>query len=190
MLRPIFRLLLLAYFVMPLLSVFLVVLTLVQIRNDVTPVFEAANAAISSASAALENEVRNLGNSFAPLISAVNALRAGLQAVVNFIRDTVYTLIDVVNSINVACSIGRTACIPKSFNITLPTLIDLSFINNISRNITAITTQVNTVITTTTTTITSYAAMLTLAVMLFVAWMLLTYVLFIVFLYSGLWRRT
>lgn len=190
MLRPVFRLFLLAYFVMPLLAVLLVALTFVQIRNDVTPIFESANAAISSATAALENEVRNLGNNFAPLVTAVNALRAGLQAVVNFIRDTIYTLIDVVNGLNLACSIGRTACIPKSINITLPRLIDLSFINTISANISAITTQVNTVVTTTTTTITSYASMIGLAVVLFVAWMLLTYVLFIVFLYTGLWRAT
>jgi hypothetical protein len=190
MLRLILRLFLLAYFVMPVVAGFLVVGTFVQVRNDIAPIFESASATISTATTALENELRNLGNNFRPLVNAVNAIRRALQTIVNFLRDTVYTLIDVVNGINVACSIGRTACIPKSINVTLPTLIDLTFINNISASITDISNEVNTVITTTTTTIGSYVSMLTLAVIMFVAWMLLTYLLFIIFLYTGLWKRT
>ena len=189
MLRTVLRLFLLAYFVMPLVAGVLVVLTFVQVRDDVTPIYEAASASISRATTALDAELQSLGDHFAPLANAVNAIGRALQTVVNFLRNTVYALIDVVNKLNVACSVGGRACIPKSLNVTLPTLIDLSFVDNISNNITDITTQFNNVITTTTTTISNYATMLALAVIVFVGWMLLTYVLFVVFLYAGLWKR-
>ena len=189
MLRAVLRLFLLVYFVMPLGAGLLVILPFIQIRSDIAPIYESASAAISSATTTLQTELRNLGNNFAPLANAVKAIRAALQVVVNFIRDTIYTLIDVVNGINLACSIGRTACIPKSINVTLPNLVDLSFINNISASINNISTQVNTVITTTTTAIGAYVTMLTLAVIVFIAWIALTYLLFIFFLYTGLWKR-
>ncbi len=183
------RLFLLAYFLMPVVAIILVIQTFLQIRSDVSPIFEAANIAISNAVSALETEARNLGNNFAPLADAVNATRNALQAVLNFLRNTVYTLIDVVNSLNLACSVGGTACIPKSINVTLPTLIDLSFINNISDNISGITSQVNNVITTTTTSINNYASMLMLAVLVFFIWTFLSFILFGVSLYTGLWKR-
>ena len=186
--RLIFRLFLLAYFVMPIVAGLLLVQAFTQIRNDVTPIYDAASTSISNASTTLENEVRNLRSSFAPLETAISTIRNALQAVLVFIRDTIYTVIDVVNSINVACSIARAACIPKAFSITLPALVDLSFLETISNQITIISTQVNTVVTTTTTAIDSYATMLTLAVTVFIAWMLLTYLLFFVSLYRGLWR--
>lgn len=188
MIWTILRLFLLAYFVMPLVAGFLVIRTFVQIRDDLTPIYESASASISAATTTVNNELRNLGNNFAPLADAVNGIRNALQVVVNFLRDTVYTLIDVVNGINLACSIGGAACIPKSINVTLPTLIDLSFINEISAGITDISTQFNSIITTTTTTIGAYTTMLALAVIVFVAWVLLTYLLFFVSLYTGLWR--
>lgn len=188
--RAILRLLLLVYFAMPLVAGLLVVLTFAQIRSDIAPVFETANVAISNATTALSTELHNLGDNFAPLASAVNALRSGLQAVLNFIRGTIYTLIDVVNGINVACSIGRTACIPKSFNIQLPQLIDLSFIDEITASVNDISTQVNTVVTTTTTAIGTYTTMITLALIVFIAWIVLTYILFFLLLYTGLWQRT
>ncbi len=188
MLRTILRLFLLAYFVMPLAAGFLVIRTFVQIRDDLTPIYESAGATISAATTTVNNELRNLGRNFAPLADAINGIRNALQVVVNFLRDTVYTLIDVVNGLNLACSIGGAACIPKSINVTLPTLIDLSFINEISAGITDITTEFNHIITTTTTTIGAYTTMLALAVIVFVAWLLLTYLLFFVFLYTGLWR--
>ena len=190
MIRIVLRLFLLAYFVMPIVSGSLVVLTLAQIRNDVTPIVETARTTISDATSALGNELRNLGSNFAPLVNAVNAIRGALQTVINFLRDIVYTLIDVVNGMNLACSIGGAACIPKSLNVTLPTIIDLSFMDRISANITSVTDELNTVVTTTTSAIASYTSMIALAVLVFVAWMLLTYLLFIVFLYTGLWGRT
>ncbi|MBZ0293620.1 MAG: hypothetical protein K8L99_13720 [Anaerolineae bacterium] len=190
MLRRLLRLFLLAYFLMPAAAGFLVILTFVQIRNDVTPIYESASATISNAANTLNTELSNLGANFAPLASAVNAIRTALQAVLNFLRDTVYTLIDVVNGLNLACSIGGAACIPKSINITLPSLIDLSFINDISNSINQITTQVNQVVSTTTNAISTYTVILVLAVLVFVAWILLTYVLFVIFLYNGLWRST
>jgi hypothetical protein len=97
-------------------------------------------------------------------------------------------LIDVVNNINVACSIGGRACIAKSFNLTIPALLDLSFIDNISGHITEITDEVSAVVSTTTRTITDYAVMLALAVALVVVWMLLSSVLFYVVIYTSLWR--
>lgn len=188
MLRLVFRLFLLVYFVLPLLAGFLVVQTLLQFRDDVTPVFDAASSAIASASATLEREVRNLRSSFAPLEVAIRVIRDALQALLTFIRDTIYTLIDVVNTINPACSAFRTACIGKAIHITLPQLVDLAFLTTISTQITTISTQINTVVTTTTSAIHTYATLLTLAGVGFGVWGLLTLILFYVTLLRGLWR--
>ncbi len=190
MLRSALRLILLAYFIMPLVAGFLVIRTFTQIRDDITPIYETASTTISTATDALDTQVQRLGDNFKPLTTALNALQSTLQTIVDFLRNTVYTVIDVVNGLNVACSVGRHACIPKNLNVHLPTLVDLSFIDDIASNISAITGQVNTVVTTTTTTISSYTSMIVLAVAVFVGWMLLTYALFIVSLYSGLWRST
>ncbi|MEZ4671025.1 MAG: hypothetical protein R3E39_24235 [Anaerolineae bacterium] len=190
MIRGLIRLFLLAYFLMPIISIALVVLTFVQIRNDVTPVIDSANTAITTATTTLEREVRNLGRNFAPLVRTVNGIRSALQKVVNFLRDVVYALIDAVNGLNLACSIGGTACIPKSLNVTLPTLIDFSFIDNISSSLTNITTQVNGVFTTVGTAVSGYISMIVLALVVIVGWLVLTYILFFVMLYKGLWKST
>ncbi len=190
MFRLALRVLLVVYFVLPIAASFLVVQTFAQIHSDVAPVYEAASASITRATSALDHELRNLGANFAPLATAINGIRNALQVVLNFIRDTIYTLIDVVNGINLACSVGGAACIPKSINVTLPTLVDLSFMNDISNHISTISTQVNSVIDTTTTALTSYTTLLALAAIVFVVWIVLTYILFFVFLYTGLWRRT
>ncbi len=188
MVRLLFRLILIAYFVMPLAAGGLVVGTFVQVRSDVAPVVDAATASISRATTALDNELSDLGSHFQPLVNAVNAIQRALQTVINFLRDTVYTLIDVVNGLNLACSVGRAACIPKSLNVTLPRVIDLSFIDNIAAEISNITTPLNQAITVTTSTLTSYASIIVLAVAVFMVWMALTWVLFVVMLYRGLWK--
>jgi hypothetical protein len=188
MLRLIFRLFLLAYFVLPVVAAFLVIQTFVQIRNDVTPIYEAASSSISAVTTSLDHELRTLGSNFAPLASAINSTRNALQEVLNFGRGTIYTMIDVLNALNFACSVGHTACIPKSLNFTLPTLVNLTFIDNISNDISTISTQVNNVVSTTTAAITAYTTMLTLALGAFVAWIVLTYILFFVFLYTNLWK--
>ena len=190
MLRTMLRLVLIVYFIMPLVAGFLVIRTFTQIRDDITPIYETASTTISTATNALDAQVQRLGDNFKPLTAALNAIQSTLQTIVNFLRDTVYTVIDVVNGLNVACSVGRHACIPKNLNVHLPTLVDLSFIDDIASNISDITGQVNAVVTTTTTAISGYTSMIILAVVVFVAWMLLTYVLFMISLYSGLWRST
>ncbi len=189
MFRLIFRLFLLVYFVMPIVAGVLIIQTFAQVRSDVTPAYETARATITNATNTLDDIVRDLDEEVEPLVTSVNAARTALQRVLNFIQGTVYTLIDVVNGLNVACSIGGTACIPKSINLTLPAIVDLSFVSDISTNITAITTQVNSVVTTTTTAIASYMTMLTLAVGVLVAWIVLTFLLFVAALYSGLWKQ-
>src|SRR5262245_26125467 len=148
MLRLIFRLFLVVYLVMPIVAGYLVVRTVTQIRDDVAPIYESANRVISSASTTVDRELRNLGSNFAPLANAVNSIRSGLQTVSSFIRDTVYTIIDVVNALNPACNFARTGCISKSFSISIPNLIDFSFLNTISANLNDITTQVNRVVNT------------------------------------------
>ena len=190
MLRLIFRLILLAYFVLPILAAVLVIQTFVQFRADVTPIYEAASTSIISATNTLDRELRNLGSNFAPLANAINTTRNALQDVLNFGRGTIYTMIDVLNGLNLACSVGRTACIPKSLNFTLPTLVNLTFLNNISNDLNTISTQVNNVVSTTTTAINAYTSMLTLALIAFIAWIVLTYILFFVFLYTNMWKGT
>ncbi len=189
MIKWIVRLLLVVYFLMPIAAIGLFAQTFVEIRNDVAPVYEAASASITSATNTLNRELSNLGANFAPLASAVNAIRSALQVVVNFIRDTIYTLIDVVNGINLACSVGRTACIPKSINVTLPNLVNLAFIDNISSQINTISNQVNSVVTTTTNALTGYVTLIGLAAAVLIVWIVLTYILFFVLLFTGLWRK-
>lgn len=189
MARGVLRAFLLVYFLMPVATVLFVVLTFVQIRSDIAPIYEAASASITRATHNLNTELSGLSENFRPLADTVNAIRSALQTVINFLRDTVYTVIDVVNGLNLACSIGGAACIPKSLNVTLPTLVDLSFLDDIAANITVITTDLNNVVTTTTSAISAYLAMLLLAVGIFVVWILLSYVLFMVFLYQGLWKN-
>lgn len=186
--RLILRVFLLVYFVMPIVALLLIGQVFIQFQNDVAPVYEAASTHIMNASTVLENELLRLGQNFAPLESAITAIRNALQAILNFVRDTIYTIIDVVNSINLACSIGGAACIPKAINLTLPPLVDLSFIDNISAQVSTISSQMYNVVNTTTAAINTYTTLLTLAIIVFVAWMLLTVILFYVALIRGLWR--
>jgi methyl-accepting chemotaxis protein len=188
MFRLVLRLFLLAYFLMPVIAGGLIIYTVLQVRDDITTVYENASERIADATSGLTTELRDLGDKFQPLANAVNGIRSALVTVRNFLQNTVFTVIDVVNNINVACSIGGRACIPKSFNITIPALLDLSFIDNISDHITEITDEVGAVVSTTTRTITDYAVMLALAVALVVVWMLLSSVLFYVVIYTSLWR--
>lgn len=189
MLRTVFRLFLVGYFLMPIVAIGLFVMTFVQIQNDVTPIYRSASTVITNATSVLDQQVQNLGKSLAPLARTVNGIRSALQSVINFLRDTLYTLIDVVNGLNLACSVGNTACIPKALKVTLPTLVDLSFVDTISHNISNITTQINTVVSATTTAINTYVTLLVMGVGVLVIWVVLTYILFFVTLYFGLWKR-
>lgn len=154
MLKWILRLLLVVYFLMPIAAIGLFAQTFVQFRSDAAPVYEAASASITSATNTLNRELSNLGANFAPLANAVNG-----------VRDTIYTLIDVVNGIN------------------------LAFIDNISSQLNTISTQVNSVVTTTTSALTGYMTLIGLAAAVFIAWIVLTYILFFVLLFTGLWRK-
>lgn len=187
--RLISRLLLLIYFLMPVIAGVLAVQVVAQIRDDVTPIYESASNRINSAAAILEDEVADLGSNFAPLVNAVNSLRSGLQTVLNFIRNTIYTVIDVVNDLNLACSVGGVSCIAKSINLTLPQIINLNFINTISNQITTITGEVSSVVDTTSSAINGYLSTLTLIVIIFVVWIVLGYILFFVAL-TRLWGRS
>jgi methyl-accepting chemotaxis protein len=187
--RFVIRLFLLAYLVLPVVAGFLLIQTFAQIRDTVTPIFQTASTNISSATATLNQELTSLGSNFAPLAAAVNAARSALQQVLNFIQGTIYTLIDVVNSLNATCSVANVGCIPKSINMTLPSVVNLTFLNNISTSVSTISTEVNTVVNTTTTAINSYTTMLNLIIVLFVGWIVLTYILVFIALYKGLWQR-
>lgn len=188
MFRLVLRLFLLAYFLMPLIAGGLIVFTVLQVRDDLVNVYETASERISDATSGLTSELRDLGSKFQPLVNAVNSVRSALVTVRNFLQNTVFTIIDVVNNINVACSVGGQACIPKSFNLTIPALINLSFIDNISDHITEITDEVSTVVSTTTGALTSYATLLLLAVGVFIAWTLVSGVLFYAVIYKSLWQ--
>lgn len=190
MFRLIFRLFLIFYFLMPLISLGLIGLTFVQVRGDLLPIYESASATITRATDAVETELQNLGRNFEPLVNAVNSIRDALQTVVTFVRNTIFTLIDVVNSLNPVCNFGGVACIGKSFNVTLPTLINFSFIDNLSASFGEISSSLDTMINRTTEALTAYTTLLVLAGVVFVAWVLLSYLLFFVLLYTGLWRKT
>lgn len=188
--RPLLRLLVVVHILMPVGAALLIIYLFTQIRNDITPLFENATTTISTATNTLNTELSQLGENFEPLANAVNTSQQALQTVLNFLRSTVFTIIDVVNTINPACSIGRTACIGKSLNVTLPTLIDLSFVDEISTSVNTITTQINNVVTGTTQAVSGYTSLLLAALLLFGAWMVSTWILFFVLLYSRMWRQT
>ena len=189
MLRPIIRLLVIAHILMPLGAALLILQMFAQIRSDVTPLFENASSRITRATDALGTELNALGDNFAPLANAVNATQRALQTILNFLRDTVFTVIDVVNTINPACSIGRVGCIGKSLNVQLPTVIDLTFIDEIGANINTVTSEIDAVVSGTTAAISGYSNLLVLALVLFAAWVVTSGVLFYVMLYSNLWRQ-
>ena len=186
--RLILRLFLLIYFVMPVLALLLIGQIFIQFQNDVAPVYEAASTRIMDASTVLENELMSLGRNFAPLENAIIAIRNALQTLLNFVRDTIYTIIDVVNGINLACSVGGAACIPKSINLTLPPLVDLSFIDNISTQVSTISSEMYAVIETTSAAVTSYTTLLIVALGVFILWIILSFILFYAMLYRGLVR--
>ena len=186
--RLILRLFLLIYFVMPVLALLLIGQIFIQFQNDVAPIYEAASTRIMDASTVLENELMSLGRNFAPLENAIIAIRNALQTLLNFVRDTIYTIIDVVNGINLACSVGGAACIPKSINLTLPPLVDLSFIDNISTQVSTISSEMYAVIETTSAAVTSYTTLLIVALGVFILWMILSFILFYAMLYRGLVR--
>lgn len=189
MLRVVFRLFLVVYFLMPIMAIGLFIVTFVQMQNDVAPVYQSASTAITTATSALNAEVGDLRDSLAPLERTVNDLRAALQTIISFLRDTLYKVIDAVNELNPVCKFGGSACIPKALDVALPTLVDFSFVDRITTNINTITTQVNTVVTTMTTAITTYSAMFVLGAIILGGWLVLTYLLFFVMLYFGLWKR-
>lgn len=189
MFRLIFRAFLIFYFLMPLIALGLIALTFVQVRGDLLPIYESASTTIASASSAIEEELQGLGRNFEPLVNAVNTIRDALQTVVTFVRNTIFTLIDVVNGLNPICNFGGIACIGKSFDVTLPQLIDFSFIDKLSASFGEISSSLDTLVNRTTEALSTYTTLLVLAGVVFAAWVLLSYLLFFALLYTGLWRK-
>ncbi len=183
MFRWITRLLLLAYIALPILAVVVAVNTVQQMQSDVEPVLTHAANTINTAAAALDDEVRDLGSNFQPLVSTVNALRSGLSAVASFTSGAINVMVDAVNGLTF-----NAFHIPRFQGITIPPLVDFGFVDRISLNLTRISTQVSLVATTVTDTVSARVQMLTLAVVLLVAWVVLGGVLMWLTMYFTLWR--
>ncbi|QPC82665.1 hypothetical protein G4Y79_23755 [Phototrophicus methaneseepsis] len=188
LLRLPLRFLLIAYFLMPLVALGLVIFCFWQIQSDVAPVFETANQSITTAADAVQREVSDLGENFEPLVDAVNDTRNAVNAIISFFRNTLNAVIAEVNKScfwNGASGCGWSGLPP----ISLPPLVDLSFIDRIGTNLTTITSQLDTVMTTVTTSVSVYMNLLILAVIVIIVWLILSYLLFFVSLYMGLWQR-
>lgn len=188
MFRFILRIMLLFYFIMPFAAGFLLIQTFAEIRDDLSPIYNTASTTISNAAEDLEDGLTALSNGFQPLVNAVNSIRSVLQSVVNFLRGTVFTIIDVVNNLNPTCNFAGVACISKNFNPTIPNIVNLSFLEDISDSVSSISTQMSNVVNATTGALNAYMTTLTMAVVVFMLWIVLTGILFYVSIYKNLWQ--
>lgn len=183
MLRLLFRLFLIAYGVLPLIAVVLLIMTVRNVQSELTPVYEAASTRITNATDDLRDELRQLRAGFQPLVNAVNSLRSALSTVNNFIRNSVNAVIDWVSDTTFGV-----INIPRFGGITLPSVVNLQFIDNISDSVDEIGDQVSIVVDSTTSTVVTQLEMLTLALIIFGVWVALGPVIMLILVFSGALR--
>lgn len=179
--------LLLIYFLLPLISVGIMLLLVQQIYADVEPVFTTATTAISSAADTVEEELGDLEDNFQPLVNAVNSIRNALSTVINFLRNTVNT---VINWAENACNVASPFSNPCNWSgipaINLPNIVDLSFLEDIGDAISSIATNINNLTSTITTTFATYQLMIWAAFGVLALWVVLSYILINIAIYRSL----
>lgn len=185
LLRMPLRLLLLVYFLMPLISIGILFFMVQQAYSTVEPVVTNATTAISDAAETVEDELSDLGDNFQPLVNTVNATRNALDTVIGFVRGTINGLINTVEDIcdwipGISCNWNG---LPP---INLPSLVDLSFLDRIGNSITSIADNVNAVTTTLTSTIATYQLMILASFGILVLWVILSYFLVNIAIYRSL----
>ena len=184
MFRTLIRIFLIGYIVAPVVAVALLIGTVRDIGDELSPLYDSANRAITTAADDLQTQVQNLRQSFQPLVDAVNALRSGLNSVAGFISDSVNAVIGWVRT----ASFGAID-MPRFRGITIPALVDLSFLNGIADNLNAISTEVSAVVSGTANAVSSGLSALVLVIVVFVGWVALSFILFYVQMFTGLWGK-
>lgn len=184
MVRTIIRIFLISYFVVPMVAVVYLIGTVRTIGEELSPLYDSASRAITTAGEELQDEVQNLQRRFQPLVNTVNSIRSGLDTIAGFISDSVNTVIGWVRS----ASFGSID-IPRFRGITIPALVDLSFLNDIADNFNTISTQVSSVVSGTANAVSSSLSALILVIVVFIGWMLVSYILFFVQTFVTLWGK-
>lgn len=183
MLRFFFRLLLIAYAVLPLIAVVLLLNSVRTVQSQLAPVYETASERISDASDDLRDELRDLRAGFQPMVNSVNSLRSALSTVNSFINNSVNGVIDWV-----ADTTFDVVRFPRFNGISLPAVVNLSFIDDISDHVDAIGDEVGSVIDTTGAAVTAQLDALTWALLILAAWVVLGPVLMLILVLSGALR--
>lgn len=184
MFRTIIRILLIGYFVAPVVALAFLIGTIQDMGNQLSPLYESASREISAAAANLQVEFQGLQGSFQPLVNAVNTLRSGLNSIAGFINDSVNAVIGWLRSFTFGA-----INLPRFQGITIPALVDLSFLNEIAEDLSNIGTQVSTVVTGTGNAVAASLSALVLVVVVLILWMIVAYILFIFQTFVGLWGR-
>jgi archaellum component FlaC len=183
MLRLLFRLFLIAYGVLPLIAVVLLIMTVRNVQSELTPVYEAAGQNITDATDDLRDELRQLRAGFQPMVNTVNSLRSALSTINNFINNSVNDAIDWIDDFTLGVF-----DFPRFNGITLPPVVNLQFIDNISDSVDDIGDQVSTLVETTSNTVVTQMEMLTLALIIFGVWVALGPVIMLILVFSGALR--
>jgi len=183
MLRLLFRLLLIAYALLPLIAVALLISSVRTVQSELAPVYETASDRISDATDDLRDELRDLRAGFQPMVNSVNSLRSALSTVNTFINNSVNGVIDWV-----ADTTFDVITFPRFNGISLPSVVNIGFIDDISDSVDEIGEEVETVIDTTGDTVMTQLNTLTTALIILAAWVVLGPVLMLILVLSGALR--
>ncbi len=183
MLRLLFRLLLIAYGLLPLIAVVLLISTVRTVQSELAPVYETASDRITDATDDLRDELRDLRAGFQPMVNSVNSLRSALSTVNTFISNSVNGVIDWV-----ADTTFDVIRFPRFNGISLPSVVNLTFIDDISDSVDEIGDQVGVVVDTTSDTVMTQLNTLTLALLFFGVWVVLGPVLMLILVFTGALR--
>lgn len=183
MLRLLFRLLLIAYALLPLIAVVLLFNSVRAVQSQLAPVYETASERITNATDDLRGELRDLRAGFQPMVNSVNSLRSALSSVNTFINNSVNGVIDWVAEFTL-----NVVRFPRFSGLSLPSVVNLSFIDDISDSVDEIGDEVGSVIDTTGATVMAQLDMLTWALLILAVWVVLGPVLMLILVLSGALR--
>ena len=173
MLRLLFRLLLIAYGLLPLIAVVLLISTVRTVQSELAPVYETASDRITDATDDLRDELRDLRAGFQPMVSTVNTfISNSVNGVIDWVADTTFDVIR----------------FPRFNGISLPSVVNLTFIDDISDSVDEIGDQVGVVVDTTSDTVMTQLNTLTLALLFFGVWVVLGPVLMLILVFTGALR--
>lgn len=180
MLRLLFRLFLIAYALLPLVAVVLLISSVRAVQSELTPVYETASERINEATEDLRTELRQLRSGFQPMVNTVNSLRSAISSINSFIVNSVNGVIGWLDDFTLGVF-----DFPRFNSPTLPSIVNLSFIDDIADHVDEIGDQVETVVETTSSTVTTQLDTLTLALIVLAVWVVLGPVLMLILVFSG-----